>query len=437
MGRSSIYPPSVKPGIPHLGSCPPGWRTVTFGDVLEEVDRLAKLDDDTECQLVNAKRSRGGIVPRERLRGKDILTKSQFYIKTGDFLISRRQIIHGACGIVPPELDGAIVSNEYSAFRVKDSISSEYLSYYTHTIHFQQSCFHSSVGVDVEKMIFKVNAWLEEKLYIPPREEQQAIVDVLSNLDELIAKTRQIIDVARRVKYGLLESLMSFGINEQGQLRDPKRDSALFKQSCVGLIPATWTLTTLGECGTWRSGGTPDTGNPQYWGGPIPWITSSSLHGPLLSDSERRLTEAGVSSGSRLVPIGTILFVVRGMSLKSEFRVGMAARELAFGQDCKAIEVCSHTHPDFLLFYLGWKEPTILNMVDEASHGTGRLMTQELQELLVLLPPLEEQRAISDRIWSVERTIACEEGVLAQLSSLRQGCLQELLSGCSRLQVKL
>ena len=50
---------------------------------------------------------------------------------------------------------------------------------------------------------------------------------------------------------------------------------------------------------------------------------SSSLHGFQIETSERTLTQPGLENGSRLVPGGSILFVVRGMSLKTEFRVGM------------------------------------------------------------------------------------------------------------------
>ena len=110
MARKSIYPPSVTPGIPKLGDKPEGWIETAFGEVLQIVERKAQVDDETEYQLVTARRNRGGIVPRARLFGRDILTKTQFFIKAGDFLISKRQIIHGACGVVPPELDGALRS---------------------------------------------------------------------------------------------------------------------------------------------------------------------------------------------------------------------------------------------------------------------------------------------------------------------------------------
>ena len=98
-------------------------------------------------------------------------------------------------------------------------------------------------------------------------------------------------------------------------------------------IPVVWSVLPFGECGEWYSGGTPRTSVSEYWGGDIPWITSSSLQSFYVKDSERRVTPIGLANGTRLMPTGTILFVVRGMSLKKEFRIGVAQRPVAFGQD--------------------------------------------------------------------------------------------------------
>src|SRR5947208_2177057 len=78
-----------------------------------------------------------------------------------------------------------------------------------------------------------------------------------------------------------------------------------------------WGALPLRDCGRWLSGGTPNTENAAYWSGDIPWISASSLHNFYVETSDRRLTLAGLENGSRVVPESSILFVVRGMSLKS------------------------------------------------------------------------------------------------------------------------
>ena len=156
-----------------------------------------------------------------------------------------------------------------------------------------------------------------------------------------------------------------------------------------------WSTSTLGACADWFSGGTPRTSVPDYWGGDIPWISASSLHDFYVSDSERRVTRLGVENGTRLMPENTVLCVIRGMSLKTEFRVGIARRPVAFGQDCKALVAKDGIDPLFLANAMRARAEEILQLVDEASHGTGRLETGALQGVEILLPPLPEQRAIA------------------------------------------
>jgi len=183
----------------------------------------------------------------------------------------------------------------------------------------------------------------------------------------------------------------------------------------------------LRDCGRWLSGGTPDTGNPAYWGGDIPWITSSSLKGRYLDRSLRQLTEEGVVAGSRLVEPGTLVFVVRGMSLKNEFRVGISTTSLAFGQDCKALVPEEGIDPKYLLFALEAAEDRILRMVDEASHGTGRLQTSLLGSLRVRVPPLEEQRRIAEILDTIDETIQATDRVIAKLEIVRRGLIETLI----------
>jgi type I restriction enzyme S subunit len=207
VGTPSAYPPSVQPGIPTLGETPIGWCRLPMGELLEPVIRPADLEDNVEYQLVTAKRSRGGIVPRERLYGRDIKTKTQFFVKGGDFLISRRQISHGACGLVPASLSDAVVSNEYSALRTKAGLDFRFLQHLTHSVYFQQTCFHSSIGVHVEKLVFKIEDWLGWEFDIPRLPEQWRIADALDAWDRAIATAEALIK-AKHARYtGLIQWL--------------------------------------------------------------------------------------------------------------------------------------------------------------------------------------------------------------------------------------
>jgi type I restriction enzyme, S subunit len=231
MARTRLYPPSVDPGFPELTPTPEGWTRATFGDILDVVERPTKLRPDVTYRLLTAKRSRGGIALRGELLGREILTKTQFEAKAGDFLISRRQIIHGACGVVPEELDGAVVSNEYSTLRTRPTLSMDFLRHYAHAPYFQRTCFHSSHGVDVEKMIFKIDEWLARDVDIPPLPEQRKIAAILFSVDDAIEATREVIDQLGVVKKAMMAELFTRGV--------PGRHTR-FKQTEIGEVPEEW-----------------------------------------------------------------------------------------------------------------------------------------------------------------------------------------------------
>lgn len=207
--NSTAYPPSIQAGIPKLGSLPPGWTRVSLGNLLRKIERPAKLVDGKTYQLVTAKRNRGGIVAREMLRGDQIKTKTQFHVEAGDFLISNRQISHGACGIVPNSLNGAVVSNEYTAFHTSKAIDPRFLNALSHSIYFQETCFHSSIGVHVEKLVFRLEDWFGWEFNIPPLSDQRHVAALFYAWDRAIDDTGRLIAATRLRKAALVQKLFT------------------------------------------------------------------------------------------------------------------------------------------------------------------------------------------------------------------------------------
>lgn len=171
----------------------------------------------------------------------------------------------------------------------------------------------------------------------------------------------------------------------------------------------------LGSVAVFRSGGTPSKSKPEYWGGEFPWVSAKDLKSPIIVDSLDHLTATGFASAS-IAPEKSLLVLVRGMTLHKDVPVCLAGRDVAFNQDIKALVVSDAVIPKYLLYFLDSQKSKLLDLVDSAGHGTGRLDTDSLKAFPVLIPPRPHQTAIADLLstWDaaiekVERLIAVKE----------------------------
>jgi type I restriction enzyme S subunit len=113
-------------------------------------------------------------------------------------------------------------------------------------------------------------------------------------------------------------------------------------------------------------------------------------------DTTLHVSKEGAENGTRLVPAETVLVVVRGMSLATEFRVALTHREVTFNQDLKAIRPKRELNNHFLFYYLLAERHKIRDSATEASHGTKKLEMKVLEDWPILLPPLKVQAEIAD-----------------------------------------
>lgn len=190
---------------------------------------------------------------------------------------------------------------------------------------------------------------------------------------------------------------------------------------------------SLGLLTKWLSGGTPNRGNPDYWGGVVPWISAATLKASRISRSDQTLTELGVQAGSKMAPAGSILMLVRGMALHRETRIGVATRPLSFNQDVKALIPKKGISAEFLLYALQARSNQILDMVSSAGSGTGVLDTKVLQRLPIWVPTPEGQKLIVEALTAVDQSVEMRERLIAKKRAMKQGLMQQLLPGRTRL----
>jgi type I restriction enzyme S subunit len=107
------------------------------------------------------------------------------------------------------------------------------------------------------------------------------------------------------------------------------------------------------------------------------------------------------------------------MSLMSEFKIGITVREVAFGQDCKALIPNQGIDPFFLAYAIKAQTPTILNLVDAAGHGTGRLQTDRIAALKIPIPTNQsEQVQVASMVKSLDNKIAVNDRIAGTVDSL-------------------
>lgn len=168
----------------------------------------------------------------------------------------------------------------------------------------------------------------------------------------------------------------------------------------------------LGDLASFISGGTPSKQIAGYWGGDTPWVSAKDLKSLRINSSIDTLSDAGKQKAS-LVPPGTLLVLVRGMSLFKSIPLGIAMRELAINQDLKGLVIKADVSPEFLAYSLLSHEDELMQMVESAGHGTGRLDTDALKDFAVRIPPRNEQDGIVEILASWDAAIEKTERLIA------------------------
>lgn len=187
------------------------WKRIKYYNILTETHRSLKWDENELYDLISVRRRSGGVFHRESLYGYEIKTKNLRPALEGDFLISKMQIVHGASGVVPKQLSGMKISGSYIALVAKDpqELNINYFNLWSQMPLFYRQTFISSNGVHIEKMTFDLEIFMSLSMDLPPIEEQNKIVTIISSACKDIELAKQKLELFRQQKHGLMQQLLT------------------------------------------------------------------------------------------------------------------------------------------------------------------------------------------------------------------------------------
>lgn len=270
----------------------------------------------------------------------------------------------------------------------------------------------------------------EFQLPIPPLPEQQAIAEVLSDVDALITSLDQLITKKRNIKQGTMQLLLT------GKKRLVAEIDKGFKQTEIGIIPEDWEVKQLGQ---------------------LFEITSSKR----VFQSEWKTKGVPFYRARELAVLGeqgsvnNELFISREMyeNFKRVFGVPEPEDILVTGVGTLGKTYVVENNHEFyfkdgniIWFKIDGKinsnylsqlylTPLIKKQIEDASAGTtvGTYTITGANKTKIPVPPIEEQKAIAQILSEMDAEIEALETQRDKYKAVKQGMMQELLTGKTRL----
>jgi type I restriction enzyme S subunit len=266
---------------------------------------------------------------------------------------------------------------------------------------------------------------------LPSLREQRRIAAILDEFDEGIRRTEQIVAKLKQIKQGLLRDLLTRGIDENGELRDPKRHPEQFKDSQLGLIPKIWTVGKLSALSSRIVDGVHHT--PTYVSRGVPFLTVENLsRGPGISLTPCRYVSerdnvfyrrrADPKPGDVLVSKDGTLGIARTIPDGfPEVSIFVSVALLRPRTDRVLAEFVRE------FFESAW----FTQQLGRQSAGTGlrHIHLEHFREFLLAVPPLEEQQRLLSVLDRFSARLDREFQELSKLRLLKRGLMEDLLTG--------
>ena len=250
------------------------------------------------------------------------------------------------------------------------------------------------------------------EVLVPSCSEQKSIAEALSDTDNLIQSYEKLINKKKKIKQGAMQQLLT------GKKRLPG-------------FSGDWEIKKLGEIARMQSGGTPRTEVKQFYSGNIPWasINDMTASRKYLRYTEKKITQEGLDKSSAVVfPEDTILYAMYAsigecVITKKE----VSSSQAILGIQCYDQILCV----EYLYYYLSFIK---CFMRTQGQTGTqSNLNKNMVQNINITLPSIEEQKAIAQVLSDMDAEIEALEEKLKKVKTIKQGMMQELLTGRIRL----
>jgi type I restriction enzyme S subunit len=245
---------------------------------------------------------------------------------------------------------------------------------------------------------------------IPPLKEQTAIATALSDIDALIGELDKLIAKKQGIKQATMQQLLTG------------------KKRLAG-FSGEWEVKRLGDVADIIGGGTPSTFVSNYWNGNINWFTPTEIGTEkYVFDSVRKITKDGlINCSAKILPIGTILLTTRaGIG-----DISILKKEACTNQGFQSFVTKDSFYNEFLYYLIS----TLKNVLIQNASGSTflEISPNKIKQIQISIPTIEEQTAIATILSDMDAEISQLEGRRAKMGELKQGMMQELLTGRIRL----
>ena len=329
-------------------------------------------------------------------------------------------------------------STEFIIIRGRPGITDNDFAYYLTKWDDARLYFISQMTGSSGRQRVPTNVLSYFEVTIPPISEQQAIAHILGTLDDKIELNRQMNQTLEGIARALFKSwFVDFEpvrVKAAGQqptglaphIADLFPDA--FVESELGEIPKGWKVEPIGDIVQAVGGGTPSTKEQAYWDEGIHCFATpkdlSGLLSPMLLDTERRVTDAGLDKiSSGLLPAGTVL-------LSSRAPVGylaIAQVPVCVNQGFIAM-ICDEEVSNY--YVLNWAEANMSEIKRRASGTTfAEISKRNFRPIPALVPSKEVMVAFDTVVEPVYTKIRLNLEESCTLAALRDALLPKLISG--------